>query len=227
MRLDFVEIKNFRNTEFVKLDYDLRFRGGVSYWFDEIRQLDRHNVLRFLHSSYQPNRKKDLRKPHNDHDEIKEAYIKFAFEFEKDERNRLTESVSSKILTSIDDPDIVSVNERPQKIREFCAEKARGIYNIDIFNERKSPSCFPLEECYNLLAGWKKPASPTSFSLRNQSLQLARYKLIHTADSLGIPDESLADAAIEDFENMYCEAICKITREMLNRQLIFTGKCRC
>lgn len=217
MKLNRVEIKNFRSIQDTTLDFDPPCRVLVG-----INESGKSNILgalALLGSGYDPVKKDDLREALPDEDPIEESYIRFVFKFEKEESDKLLEDVSSKILASAKNPDIVSISGKNKNIKEFCSTRKEGLYSADIINETKSFKYWRLATGYKLLAGWKKPTAtcPADFAveLKGQQYKLAEYKLVRAADLGEIPEGYLEDASIEDLSELSGGVITEITEENL------------
>lgn len=218
MKLERVIIKNFRSIKETEIDFEPTCRVLVG-----INESGKSNILSALSflTEKNPNRREDLREALPDEEEVKEAYVNFVFRLEKDESARLIEFVSSNILASARNPDIVSTNGKNEKIREFCDAKNKGSYYVDILTEKKHALYYRLEKNCNLLEGWKKPTANFVFELNGQEYELTNYKLIRAADFPRIPDEYLEEAKIEDIAKLYGNGICEIIKENLPKTLFW------
>lgn len=216
MKLDRVEIKNFRSIKDTTVNFEPACRVLVG--INESGKSNILNALAFLGEDYKPVKKDDLREALPDEDPITESLVRFVFRFEKAESDELLETISAKIAADIKNPEIVSTT-KSLTLKEFCEALHEGLYKADILKETKSFSYWSIDNKYKLLAGWKKPTSacPADFSveLKGQNYQLSKYKLIRVADFADIPPEYLEDAKISDLATLSGEAITKITEENL------------
>ena len=225
MKLERVRIKNFRSIKEIEIVFDPTCRVLVG-----INESGKSNILRALsflseEEKYKPDKKNDLREALSHEKKIKDSYIKFDLKFEKEESIQLIESVSSKILASAKDPYIVSSNGKNERISKFCTTRNKGIYNVDILRETKSPRCYTLGENCNLLEGWKKPAQfcpeELNVELSGQKYEIKQYELVRATDFPNTPEEYLEDARIEDLAKLYRDAIRNIIRENLPNTLFW------
>ncbi|MCH7641281.1 glycosyltransferase [Patescibacteria group bacterium] len=157
MKLDRVEIKNFRSIKDITVYFDPTCRVLVG-----INESGKSNILAalaLLDKGRNPVKKDDLREALPDEDPIEDSYIRFVFKFEKDESDQLLDKVSSKILSTIKNTTIVSFGGKNKTVKEFCAERSEGLYSADILEESKLFKYWSLESKYKLLSGWKKPTS--------------------------------------------------------------------
>lgn len=217
MKLDRVEIKNFRSIQNVTLDFDPPCRVLVG--INESGKSNILNALTLLNDDYEPIKKDDLREALPDENPIDESYVRFVFKFGKNESDQMFEAISSKILANAKNPDIISIGGNNKNLKEFCAVYNEGLYEVNILEEKKSFMCWDIASKYKLLAGWKKPTSvcPQDFlvELKGEPHKLAQYKFIREADFADIPDGYLEDATINNLEELSGNAITKITKENL------------
>lgn len=218
MKLERVKIKNFRSIKEIEIDFDPTCRVLVG-----INESGKSNILSALSflTEKSPDRKNDLREALPDEKEVKESYVSFVFELEKDESAQLTELVSSKILASVKNPEIVSTDGENKKVKELCNARNKGIYFIDIIEGKKSPRYYNFAQYYELLGGWKRVTENLAFDQNEQRHEVVQNTLVRTADFSDIPDEYLEDAKIEDLVKLYGAAICKIIGENLPETLFW------
>lgn len=213
MKLDRLEIKNFRSIHDTKIDFDPPCRVLVG--INESGKSNILNALALLSDDYEPDKKDDLREALPNEDPIDESYVRFIFKFEKDESDKLFEAVSSKILASAKNPDIVSIDGKNKGVKEFCATRNEGLYTADVLKEEKSFKYWKLGSKYRFLGGWKKPTSacPLDFNveLKDQQHKLAEYKLVRAADLTDIPEGYLEDVKLDDLAELSGNAITEIT----------------
>jgi len=216
MKLNRVEIKNFRSIKDITVSFDPACRVLVG--INESGKSNILNALAFLGEDYKPVKKDDLREALPDEDPITESIVRFVFKFEKKESDELLEKISAKIATSTKNPKIVSTT-KSLTIKEFCEDLHEGIYKADILKEKKFFSHWAIDSKYKLLTDWKKPTSvcPVDFSveLKGQKYQISQYKLICASDFTDIPEEYLEDAEISDLTELSGNTITTITEENL------------
>ncbi|MFA6081787.1 MAG: AAA family ATPase [Patescibacteria group bacterium] len=215
MKLNRVEIKNFKSIKNITVNFEPACRVLVG--INESGKSNILNALSFLRKDSKPVKKDDLRQELPDEDPIEEAYIRFVFKFEKPESDKLLETVSTKILANVKNPEIVLIGEKVQSVKNYCATRNEGLYTADILDEEKSFKYWSVN--YRLIAGWKKltSACPQDFSIeiKGQKCILSQYKLIRAADFTEIPVEYLEDAKIADLAAFSGETIIAITEENL------------
>lgn len=217
MRLNRVQIKNFRSVKDIEIDFDPSCRVLVG--INESGKSNILNALALLSDDFTPSKKDDLREALSREGQIKESEVTFVFQFEKTESDKLLEVVSGLIAASVKNPDIVSEGTKKFSVKGFCVTRNEGLYTANILEEKKIFNYWGFDEKYQLLDGWKKPTSacPPDFQveLKDQNYQLSKYKLVRVGDFENIPEGHLEDAGIEDFEEIIGDAITKITKENL------------
>lgn len=223
MKLNRVQIKNFRSIEDITVEFDPFCRVLVG-----INESGKSNILKalaLLGDDFKPVKKDDLREALPNEDPINKSFVRFVFEFEKEESDNLFETVASKIATIVKNPEIVSALNKKYSIKEFCATRDEGIYTANILEENKAFGYWLLDNKYKLLDGWKKPTSvcPQDFSveIKEQKYQISQYKLIRSSDFENIPENYLEDAKIDDLASLVGNAITEATKENLPNTLFW------
>ena len=215
MKLNRVEIKNFRSIKDITVSFEPACRVLVG--INESGKSNILNALTLLSEDYKPIKKDDLREALPDEDPIEESYVRFIFKFEKPESDELFDVVSSKILASVKNPDIVLIGNKAQSVKDYCATRNEGLYVADVITEKKLFKYWTVS--HQLVAGWKKPTSacPADFNVevKGEKYLLSQYKLIRVADFVDVPAEYLEDAKITDLATVSGEAITTITEENL------------
>ncbi len=215
MKLDRVEIKNFRSIKDITVSFNPACRVLVG--INESGKSNILNALAFLGEDRKPIKKDDLREALPDEAPISESYVRFILRFEKAESDKLLEIISAKILSNEENPDIAVSSGKSQSLKNYCAARNEGLYTASVLDEKKSFRYWSVGS--KLLAGWKKPTStcPADFSIeiKGQKHLLSKYKLIRAADFSEIPVGYLEDAAIDDLASLSGEGVIAITTDNL------------
>lgn len=228
MKLDHVEIKNFRSIKEINLNFNLSCRVLVG--INESGKSNILNALSLLSNDYSPEKQRDQREALPDEDTVKEAFVKFIFKFEEKELDKIFETLLSNILSNVKNPDIVSSNENNKSVKDFCTTQNKVLYHIDILEQKKSPKYFMLsEDDFTLLDGWKKPTNdcPPDFQVelkKDQKYILKDYKLIQLSDASTIPEHYLENATLKDLEELVGSIIEGITIENLPKVIFWEYK---
>src|SRR5689334_5379148 len=136
MKLNRVEIKNFRSIKDITVNFEPACRVLVG--INESGKSNILNALAFLEEDRKPVEKDDRREALPDEDPIDESYVRFIFKFEKPESDKLLEDVSSKILANDKNPEIVLISAKKQTLKEYCTARNEGLYSVNILDEKKS-----------------------------------------------------------------------------------------
>ena len=184
MKLDSVEIKNFRSVEYVDIDFDSDCKILVG-----INESGKTNILRamsFLSPSEKPT-KDDLREPLPDDDEINEAFVRFIFRFDQGEIDLIANRVLSKIITKKQGDPILEKDDTKYSLREFCNLRDSGVYRVDVLKLTKLAKYFVLNKDFSVLDNWMKPSKicPDNYFIqvsKNKNLNLKQYSLINVKD---------------------------------------------
>ena len=188
------------------------------------------NALSLLGDNYNPEKQRDQREALPDEDAVREAFVKFVFKFEKRELDKIFEILSSNILSSVKNPEIVSLKGNNKSVKNFCNIQNKSLYHIDILEQKKSPRYWVLpENDFTLLDGWKKPtdACPSDFQVelrKDQKYLLKEYKLIQINDTSAIPENYLENATLKDLEKLVGSIITDITMENLPKVIFWEYK---
>ena len=201
MKLDRVEIKNFRSIKEHTLSFDPACRVLVG-----INESGKSNILkalRLLNESYKPSKIDDVRERVGREKNINEAYVRFIFKMEKSDSDLVLSRVMGKILASGEEAKIVSVGTKKISIKDYCAERNEAIWRVNLLEETKGASYWNLINGYKILSGWKKPTNicPPEFEIevKGQKVKLRSFKYIEVAElPPGIPAEYLENFSSSD-----------------------------
>lgn len=223
MRLDRIQINNFRSIEDVEVTFDPTCRVLVG--INESGKSNILNALALLNKDYVPAKKNDLREALPDEEPITKSFVRFIFKFEKTESDELLNSVSEKLLARNRNPKIILQESKQYTAKEFCATRDEGIYSIDIIDEAKSFSYWTFSTTFKLLNEWKKPSNlcPQDFTveLNGEKCKLLKYKFIRAVDFTEIPVDYLENATIGDFSRFVGSQITEITKKYLPDAIVW------
>ncbi len=217
MKLNKVQIKNFRSIEDVTVEFEPTCRVLVG-----INESGKSNILKalaLLDESSKPVKKDDLREALPDEDPIDTSFVRFIFKFGKEESDELFDTVSSKILSTTKNPDIAIEGKNSRSLKEFCTAQNEGLYTADIMKEEKSFRYWSMDSKYKIVDGWKKPTSACQADFVVESggekLKLSQYKLIRAKDYTDIPETHVEDATLGDLASFVGTTITEITKRNL------------
>src|SRR3989344_3271495 len=107
MRLKYVKIINFRSIQEARVDFDPSCRTLVG-----INESGKTNILRALATiggDYTPDAE-DVREPLPKESPIKEAYVWFVFDLNKEDTDELYDAVRPKVLSKKEDAPLLVLN---------------------------------------------------------------------------------------------------------------------
>ena len=217
MKLDKVEIANFRSIKKITVSFDPSCRVLVG-----INESGKSNVLkalRLLREDYVPSRKDDVRESLRDEDAVTEAYVKFFFRFEKPETDLLFTTISSKIASSAKDPEILSIGGTVTKLKSFCNQRTDTRYYVDLLKETKSCRYVSFTQDTILEGEWKKPtkACPAEFEIEvdGKKAKLSSFALIRANDFTDIPSTYIEEATVDTLADLIGSVSNTIAEENL------------
>jgi len=192
MKLNRVEINNFRSIEAITVDFDPTCRVLVG-----INESGKSNILRalsMLGEEFSPT-PEDVREP-----SPKEKSIEgFVFSLDKNETDKVCSSVKQKLLGK--ERPLLLKGGKKFTLKSFCSLRNEGLYQVDILQQKKSPSYWALDDTYTVLKGWKKPSAncPADFNVETKKgkVHLKNYPLIDTEEYTEVPEEYLEEIDAE------------------------------
>lgn len=223
MRLNRVQIRNFRSIKDVVIEFDPKCRVLIG-----INESGKSNILRalaLLGGDSKPVTEDDRREALPDESTVDEAFVRFVFSFEKTNSDELFETASKHILTIPKSPAIVSVDGKNLHLREICAVYNEGFYTVDIITKVKQYTCCRLSDKYQIIGGWKRPSNscPKDFSVELEGNQfvVSEHKLIRSSDFPNIPNEYLEDAKFIDLNKLIRDEVIRLTEENIPEALVW------
>ena len=221
MKLERVEIKNFRSIKKATVEFDPPCRILVG-----INESGKSNILEALSllNASSEIKEDDLREALPDEDTIEFAEVEFVFEFQKDDLDELLESTASKILSKTKNPRVASVGNEGKKIKEIY-NSDKFSYIIDI-KQNKKVGRFPwLSNQYKVFDGWFKTtnACPEDFTVEFEGRQyiLREYEFIRKADFEElIPDEYIEKVNKQDFNLLLNIPVFEIIKKMSSKNVL-------
>ena len=181
MRLLRADIQNFRSIKSVQIDFEPRCRILVG-----INETGKSNILCAL-GLLDPDRKAkpgDLRDFLPTEDPNEDAFIRFVFALDKNERNACYESAKLRVgLPSFSTP-IIEVDHKQLSLAQFFDTRSEGLYRVDVRTNKRQCAGWRLTPDYHILQKLMKPSPecPKNYSLRmldGTEKPLVQLSLIH------------------------------------------------
>ena len=218
MKLDRVQISNFRSIKELEIKFDPSCLVLVG-----INESGKSNILKalaLLDDGNDPT-KEDIRVPLRNEPKIEDndSYVRFIFRLDEQEVDGIIEVISQKVLSENKNQVIAQFNGGDLDLRAFCLQRGQtGNYKVFISNKDRYAVTWLINKGYKILSSWKKltDACPADFLIKNKSgeeLLLANQDLIYGPDYENIPAEYLVDANIKDLDNLVTDAVTKIVDE--------------
>lgn len=200
MRLTRVQIENFRSIKSVTINLEPRCRVLVG-----INESGKSNILKAL-ALLDPSKKvtpDDLRNYPPDEDPSQEAYVRFIFALEKDERIANYEKVAPRVLTKQPAAPILSIGGKELSLAQLIDSRTEGLYIIDIKNAKKRTAGWRLQDDFKVVGSWKKPSEQCNPAFQVELADgtkgpLKNVALIHSSAIADIPEGYLKDIEVGD-----------------------------
>lgn len=220
MRLDRVQIKNFRSIQDQTITFDHRCRILVG-----INESGKSNVLK-AHSMLSPDvepSEEDLREVSPGEDAVEDSHVIFVFTLEDHEIKKVFEGVAEKVLTKHKAPTLVTYGGKGYSLRELCTERNEGLYKVDVKGETKGFSYWRLSADWALHRRWKKASSDlgaskdfVNVSLNDgRTIALKDFALIDAESYPEIPSDVLDDVDVEDVNALVAVEVRAIVESAL------------
>jgi hypothetical protein len=139
MQLSRVEIKNYRSIRELKLRFEPKCRILVG--INESGKTNILNALKLLDPS-EVSTRRDLREPGLREAQIREAYVRFIFNFTRAEVLEIVEALKATLLSNTYTSSIVKIGEANYSLEQLC-RSMEGLYIADIQSGKKT--LFPLD----------------------------------------------------------------------------------
>ncbi|MCK1477103.1 AAA family ATPase [Bradyrhizobium sp. 197] len=204
MRLEKVQIRNFRSIQDVELELTPSCRILVG-----INESGKSNILRAISSlgGFTPSRSDDVREPAPGEDPIAESFVRFCFALEKEEAEKLIEVASSFIFANnLARSPIATLKSKPLSLKAFVQSRSTGVYEVDLLKGEKTANYWTIESDFGLAEGWSRPSkgTPSDHLVTRKDgskVRLKSLRLIRTSDCLESADW-LEPAEIADLESL-------------------------
>lgn len=161
MRLDRVQIKNFRSIQEIEIKFEPTCRVLVG-----INESGKTNILKAL-ALLAPDRlptKDDIREFPPDEDPNDLAEVNFIFVLDKSERLKAFEEFSEKVMAADISAPIADYDGKPMSLAQIFDTRSEIIYEVDLRTGKKRFIGWDFTERIALRGAWVKPAG-TSMTL--------------------------------------------------------------
>lgn len=216
MKLEKVCIKNFRSIETLDVCFDMNCKILVG-----INEAGKSNILKAL-SLLDPTieiKAEDIRQPLSDEKYDDEAFVKFRFSFNDDEKKQLREQVREKFLTKNEDSPIIKFGNINFSIKTFANKKAEALYTVNIAENSRHFQYYNLGSSGNYsLIDIKKVSEncPSNIMIQigKDQVSLRNFKYVKQSD-FDIPEEYLSEVSVKDINDFFGNIAKNIAKENL------------
>ena len=204
MRLNYVEIRNFRSIEYAKIDFDPRCRILVG-----INESGKSNILKAINvlseAADTPFDENDKRQMLKGEGELKTSFLKFNFIFEKNDIEELREELSKEILIK-DETDSISRQEK--KFRNFYSKNIQCELFVDYLEKKRTfhdPNLSSMleKDKYELFQHLKKvnkdSSTPLITNYNGQDVDIRTFSFTNIKKSEEIHQENFEEIEKEKF----------------------------
>lgn len=160
MLLNRVWIKNFRSISDCTISIDRSYQILVG-----INESGKSNILKAfsLIDDTVEITKNDIRDPSHDEDNVEESLVRFVFTLENYEINKVINALKEKFICKNLNKPLLTIGDTEANLRDFLKYKSEALYNVDVMNNKRSPSHWKLEGLrFKVKNNWKQVASGKS-----------------------------------------------------------------
>jgi hypothetical protein len=209
MRLNRIEIKNYRSIKELDIKFDPKCRILVG-----INESGKTNILDALNllDPEVATTPQDLREAGRDEPPITTAHVRFIFDLTKEEMAKVVEQRKRSVLAADYTAPIIEMAGSEYPLQELC-ESQPGLYVADIVKSAKRFGVFGLKTP-KIVEGWKKvgPECPTDFKVqvtKTREVLLSSFTLVNSTQFPDIPSNFLVEATVDDVQTPIATAIKK------------------
>lgn len=189
MKIKYVEIKNFRSIENIKINFDPKCRVLVG--INEVGKSNTLKALSLLSDDFSPG-KDDLREPLPNEKPIDISYVRFIFELEEKELKYIYSNIKQEVLSKDIKKPLVKINGELYNLEKLCRYSNEALYDINIREKTKNPKYWALSEKWSIIGNWQKPKNGKySIKIKKKDVDISKFALINTKEYKEIPPEYL------------------------------------
>ncbi len=198
MKLDRINIKNFRSIENITIELNPPCRVLVG-----INESGKTNILKALAMIDKKNSStnEDVREPLPSEKLIDEAYIRFVFKLNSNEVDQFYKNINAKILSKNKNQPIIFIHNRKNNLKKFCIEKNEGLFTVDVLKQSKSSTFWALENNCKIIGNWKKPkdniVDPNIDLGNGEKTLITKFLIINHDDYPNVKAEDLEEISPE------------------------------
>ena len=221
MRLHRVEIKNFRSIEDATIEFEPRCRILVG-----INESGKSNILKAINTlnqamdvSFDSN---DKRQPLKNEGELESSYVKFIFNFEKNEKEELKNEFLKEFTINEEKEIIFQHEKKGITFKDFYSKNIQYVFFADYIAEKKYFYCsdiiYNLEKNKRSLSSdWKKVnkslPEPLIVNYNGNDVDIRNFSFVNIKNIN-------TDTIIENYGTVPPEICEEIEQETLNHEIL-------
>lgn len=212
MKLDKVQIKNFRSIKDETISFEPRCRILVG-----VNESGKSNILKalaLLDESVDIDQQNNIREILPNEDDYSEAFVRFTFNLNDDEKINIYNKALENIFYE-GELELIKKRDEIIDFREICFER-EALYEVDILRKIKYPAYWNLRKEYKIVEGWKKVKIdiPESMSKINDKVFIfKKHHIIHNSIYSKLPAAYLEDLNIDDVNRLIGAQIIEIFKQ--------------
>lgn len=217
MKLDYVQIKNYRSIKDQKID----FKEGCQVLVG-INEAGKSNILKALSllDPDTPITKRDIRIEREDETPTNKSEVNFVFKLDEDEMDEVYEAIKPKYITDEIDRPIIRNKEKDYTLRDFCGLRNEALYCVNIIDEERACNYWTMPSGYDVVEGWrriKKPSDPIEAEPLGKSapIKLVGVDFINTTLYKILDGTLFAPITVTDINDLIGREVIKIVEREL------------
>ncbi len=216
MVIEKVEIKNFRSIDSLEFNFDKNFQILVG-----INESGKSNILKALSllSKEYELKNDDIRDISHEENPNIESYVKFYLKIYPEWLEDVYDKIKEQVLTKDLSLPIISKNNIPLNLKEFCLLRNELLYRVDIIKKSRYFQYFLLnKQIFKIYSNdWKKIKNDVTFEIEinGQNIDLKLFRIINHKDYPEIPIEHLENLDIEDINKLFSLELLDYCKEEL------------
>jgi predicted ATPase len=169
MRLIYAEITNFRSISKIKISFEPRCRILLG-----INESGKSNILRALNllDPAQKPTAADIRIERRDEEQVTNASVRYVFELEKDQQEKIRQTLASSFADSDRDQPLFKTPDGALTVNEWLNKTHQCVLEINVTSGKKHFTSWSPPKTYDLAPGWfiNTSTNPHEIELASQTL---------------------------------------------------------
>lgn len=206
MRLTRAEIKNFRSIEDLHFSFEPKCRVLVG-----INESGKSNILRALSLldadvKITPGDLREIRPNEKPYDQ---AYVRFVFTIDADDKTRVLKSIASRVAGDFRKQAILQIGSERHTVESFVNTRTETLYQVKLIEKKRSYSYWSLPGNAKILRPWQWVSGP-----RTTDADLRKPIIINPKEANAVGYQ-LKDFAVDDLNHLVAGEFHKILSEKI------------